>query len=125
MKIEKVKKLVTNLYDKNECAIDIRNLKHALNHGLVLKKVDRVIKFNPRDWLNLYTEMNTEQKQKPKNNFEKDFFKLKENVRNFYKPISLHFCCFTFKNTPSCSFKYFESSDVIVVKKSVRSIFVC
>ena len=31
MKIEKVKKLVTNLYDKNECAIDIRNLKHALN----------------------------------------------------------------------------------------------
>ena len=39
----------------------------------------------------LYTEMNTEQKQKPKNNFEKDFFKLDENVRNFYKPISLHF----------------------------------
>ena len=27
----------------------------------------------------------------------------------------LHFCRFTFKNTPSCSFKYFESSDVIVV----------
>ena len=91
MKIEKVEKLVTNLFDKNECAIDIRNLKHALNYGLVLKKVDRVIKFNPKDWLNLYTEMNTEQKQKPKNNFEKDFFKLKENVRNFYKPISLHF----------------------------------
>ena len=29
----------------------------------------------------------------------------------------LHFCCFTFENTPSCSFKYFESCDVIVLKK--------
>ena len=28
-----------------------------------------------------------------------------------------HFCCFIFKNTPSCSFKYFENSGVIVVKK--------
>ena len=26
------------------------------------------------------------------------------------------FAAFTFKNTPSCSFKYFKSSDVIVVK---------
>ena len=27
------------------------------------------------------------------------------------------FCCFAFKNTPSRSFKYFKSSDTIVVKK--------
>ena len=27
-------------------AIDIRNLKQALNHGLILRKVHRVIKFN-------------------------------------------------------------------------------
>ena len=26
-------------------------------------------------------------------------------------------CCFTFKNIPTCSFKYFESSEFIVVKK--------
>ena len=36
----------------------------------------------------------------------------------------LHFCRFTFKNTSSCLFKYFESSDVIVVKeKSLLKIF--
>ena len=46
MKIEKVEKLVTNLHDKTEHVIHIRNLKQALNHGLVLKKVHRVIKFN-------------------------------------------------------------------------------
>ena len=38
MKIRKVRKLV-NLYDKNEYGIDIRNLKQALNHGSVSKKV--------------------------------------------------------------------------------------
>ena len=38
MKLGKIKKLVTSLCDKNEYAIHIRNLKQALNHGLVLKK---------------------------------------------------------------------------------------
>ena len=37
MKIEKVEKLVTNLHDKTEYVIHIRNLKQALNHRLVLK----------------------------------------------------------------------------------------
>ena len=35
MIIEKVKKLVANLHDKTEYVIHIRNLKQALNHGLV------------------------------------------------------------------------------------------
>ena len=39
-------KLVTNLHDKSEYVIHMRNLKQALNHGLILKKVHRVIKLN-------------------------------------------------------------------------------
>ena len=35
-----------DLLDKNEYVIQIRNLKQAFNHELVLKKVHRVIKFN-------------------------------------------------------------------------------
>ena len=46
MEIEKVEKLVANLHDKTDYVIHIRNIKQALNHGLVLKKVHRVIKFN-------------------------------------------------------------------------------
>ena len=46
MKIEKVERLVANLDDKTEYIIHITNLKQALNHGLVLKKVHKVIKFN-------------------------------------------------------------------------------
>ena len=34
------------MYDKAEYAIHIRKLKQALNHGLVLKEVHTVIKFN-------------------------------------------------------------------------------
>ena len=42
MKIEKVEKLVANLHDKTEYVIHIRNLKQALKHGLVLKKVHKL-----------------------------------------------------------------------------------
>ena len=45
-KIEKVEKLIGNLHDKEEYVMHIRNLKTALNHGLVLKNVRRVINFN-------------------------------------------------------------------------------
>ena len=45
MKTEKVEKLVASLQDKTEYVINIRNLKEALNRGLVLKEVYRVVKF--------------------------------------------------------------------------------
>ena len=51
MKIEKVEKLVTNLHDKTKYVIHIRNLKRALNHGLILKRFHRVIKFHEKAWL--------------------------------------------------------------------------
>ena len=80
MKIEKVEKLVANLHDKTEYVIHIRNLKQALNHGLVLKKVHRVIKFNQNAWLKPYIDMNTDLRKKAKTDFEKDFFKLMNNA---------------------------------------------
>ena len=45
MKIEKVENLVASLQNKTEYVIHMRISKQALNHGLVLKKVHRVIKF--------------------------------------------------------------------------------
>ena len=42
MKIETVEKLVANLHDKKEHAIQMRHLKQALYHGLALQKVYRV-----------------------------------------------------------------------------------
>ena len=66
MKIEKAEKLVANLHDKTEHVIHIRNLKQALNHGLVLKKVNRVIKINQNAWLKPYINMNTDLKKSKK-----------------------------------------------------------
>ena len=80
VEFEKFEAFVTNLYDKTEYVIHIRNLKQALNHGLVLKKVHRVIKFNQNAWLKPYIDMNTTLGQKAKNNLEKDFFKLMNNA---------------------------------------------
>ena len=58
MKIEKDEKLVANLHDKTEYVINIRNLKQALNHRLVLKKDHKVVKFNQNTLLKPHIDMN-------------------------------------------------------------------
>ena len=80
-KVDKVKKLVANLWAKKWYIIHIRNLKHALNHGLVLKKNHKVIKFNQKDWLKSYINMNTDlskKKQKTNDDFKKRFLQTNE-----------------------------------------------
>ena len=52
--------------------VHIRALKQALNHGLILKKVHRVIEFNQEARLKEYIDINT--KISAKNDFETDFF---------------------------------------------------
>ena len=75
MHIENVEKLEANLHDKAEYVIHIQNFKQALNHGLVLKKVHKVIKFNQNAWLKPHIDMNADLRKKAKNDFENDFFK--------------------------------------------------
>ena len=50
MKIEKVEKLLTNLFDENEYVIPITNLKQALIHGLVWKKKKKIAQFYEKLW---------------------------------------------------------------------------
>ena len=40
--------------------VHIRAPKQALNHGLILKKIQRVIQFNQEAWLKEYIDKNTE-----------------------------------------------------------------
>ena len=60
MKIVKCKKLVCNLCNKKKYVVHIRSLKQALNHGLKLKKVHRIIEFNQEEWLKPSIDMNSE-----------------------------------------------------------------
>ena len=78
-KLEKVEKLVCSIEDKEKYVIHIRALKQALNHGLVLKDVHRVIKFNQEAWLKPYIDMNTKLRTEAKNELEIEFFKLMNN----------------------------------------------
>ena len=90
-KIRKVKKLICDIQDKEKYVVQIRALKQALNHGLKLKRVHRLIRFNQEAWMKPYIGMNTNLRNEAKNEFEKDFFKqvnnnafgkTMENVRN-------------------------------------------
>ena len=80
MKIEKVEGLVANLLDKTDYVIYKRNLKQALNHGLILKKDHRMITFNQDASLKQYIDMNANLRKKAKNDFGKGFFKLMNNA---------------------------------------------
>ena len=60
--------------------VHIRSLKQALDHGLRLKKVHRIIEFNQEAWLKPYTDMNTDLRKLAKDDFKKDFFKLMNNA---------------------------------------------
>ena len=80
MEVNKVNKLIASVYDKNDYVIHIYALKQALNHGLILKKVHAVISFNRAAWLKPHIDMNTELTTNAKYDFEKDYFKLKNNT---------------------------------------------
>ena len=79
-KIKKCKKLVCNIHNKENYVVHIRALKQALNHGLILKKVHKVIQFNQKAWLKPYIDMNNKLRTEAKNDFEKDFFKPMNNA---------------------------------------------
>ena len=72
-KLGKVEKFVCGIEDKE------KYLKQALNPGLILKEVHRVIQFNQEAWLKLHIDVNTRLRKEAKSDFEKDFFKLMNN----------------------------------------------
>ena len=78
-KVEKVEKLIWSIEDKKKYVIHIIALKQALNRGLKLKKVHRIIQFKQKVRLKAYIDMNTELRKNAKNEFEKNFFKLMNN----------------------------------------------
>ena len=59
MKINGVEELIPNLYDKKKYVIHIRALKQALDHGLILEKIHRYMRFRQSPWMKNYIDFNT------------------------------------------------------------------
>ena len=74
-----VKKLIPNLWDKNNYVVHYKTLMLFLSLGLKLKKIHRGIKFIEADFLKPYIDKNTNLRALAKNKFEEDFFKLMNN----------------------------------------------
>ena len=80
MKINKCDKLIRNFYDKNNYVAHIKLLKQVLNHGLIFKKVNKVISFNQEAWMKDYIITNIEERRKADSDFKKEFCKLMCNA---------------------------------------------
>ena len=87
----KPKKLICDWTDKKKYLIHYRILKFYVRHGMVADKIHEIISFKQTKWLETYENFNTQKRNRAKNDFEKDFYKLlnnafygktMENVRN-------------------------------------------
>ena len=87
----KSKKLICDWTDKRKYLIHYRMLKFYVRHGMIVEKIHEIISFKPSRRLEKYISFNTQKRNRVKNDFEKDFFKLLvnaaigkflENVRN-------------------------------------------
>ena len=90
-KYTKSKKLICDWTDKKKYLIHYRMLKFYVRHGMIVEKIHEIISFKQSKWLDSYSSFNTQKRNRAKNDFEKDFFKLLvnaafgkflENVRN-------------------------------------------
>ena len=87
----KSKKLISDWTEKKKYLIHLRMIKFYVRHGMVVEKIHDIISFKQSKWLESYFSFNTQKRNKAKNDFENDIFKLLvnaafgkffENVRN-------------------------------------------
>ncbi len=75
----KVRKLMCTLEDKHHYVIHLHMLQFCLRHGVILKKIYRVISFRQEAFMRPYVELNTKKRRVAKDKHEKNTWKLAVN----------------------------------------------
>lgn len=76
----KMEKLLTTLFNKEKYVVHYMYLKQAMQHGLRLKKIHRVLEFDQKPWLKPYMDLNSKLRVETTSQFKKDLFKLLNNA---------------------------------------------
>ena len=76
----KSKTLMCDWTDKKKYLIHYKMLKFYVGHGMIVEKFHEIISFKQSKWFENYISFNTQKRNRAKNNFEKDFFKLLVNA---------------------------------------------
>ena len=91
VKVNSVKKLIPNLYNKEKYVVHHEALRCYLKYGMKLTKIHSGISYEECDFMKEFFDINAEARKVTKNEFEKDFYKrmnnnvfgkTMENVRN-------------------------------------------
>jgi hypothetical protein len=76
----KTEKLINHLGPRSKYVLAYETYLLALQHGVHFSNVHRILQFQQSAWLKAYIEFNTQERQKAKNKFQQDYFKLMNNA---------------------------------------------
>lgn len=72
-------KLICDLTEKKNYIISYQMLKRALQLGLLVTKIHRILKFNQSNFMEQYVSFNTKKRTEATNSYAKDYYKLMVN----------------------------------------------
>jgi len=113
------KKLIPNLSDKTNYVSHYRNLQFYVNHGLVLKKIHRILSFQQGPWLKPWIDHCTMKRKMAKSEFESDLAKLQANatfgktMEQVRHRVNIRLICDQHKLTKAVSRVTFRQSEII------------
>jgi hypothetical protein len=113
------RKLLLTQYNRQHYIVHFAVLKFYLSMGLILDKVHRVIKYKQKAWLKPYIDFNSQQRALSSNDFDKAFYKLKNNalfgktMENVRKRIKYHLVTDETKFQKLAHSPFFHDRDII------------